>query len=244
MATPVFIDVLVGFLCFMIYFLLLKWSRKDYLPLPPGPHGFPLVGNLLDVLRSSKWLKLHELSKEFGGRDVVILDSWEAAWDLLEKRSSIYSDRPRMRLLNELVGLDYIFALRNLEILSETCDKVQPNDDPYIELAEQCTRYINEAAIPGAYLVDAFPILQYVPEWMRQAMIDRPFRAAKTSIDSGTSMPSFVNHCYNNTNEDDRLTWQEYLIQETVATLYMAGADTRAQREIDSAIPYGELPTF
>ncbi|KIL64707.1 hypothetical protein M378DRAFT_178658 [Amanita muscaria Koide BX008] len=108
--------------------------------------------------------------------------------------------------------------------------EVQPNDDPYIEL-EQCTRYINEAAIPGAYLVDAVPILQYVPEWMPgagfqtkikrwrdlgQAMFDRPFRAAKTSIDSGTSMPPFVNHCYNNTNDDDRLTWQEYLIQETV----------------------------
>ncbi len=34
-----------------------------------------------------------------GGRDVVYLNSAKAASDLLEKRSSIYSDRPRLPLV-------------------------------------------------------------------------------------------------------------------------------------------------
>lgn len=36
------------------------------------------------------------------GKDVVILNSMQAARDLLEKRSAIYSDRPRFVLLTEL----------------------------------------------------------------------------------------------------------------------------------------------
>ena len=36
------------------------------------------------------------------GQPMVILDSLQAARDLLEKRSSIYSDRPRFVLFSEL----------------------------------------------------------------------------------------------------------------------------------------------
>ena len=36
------------------------------------------------------------------GEDMVILNSVEVAKDLLERRSSIYSGRPRMPMLNEL----------------------------------------------------------------------------------------------------------------------------------------------
>ena len=39
------------------------------------------------------------------GQSMVILHSLEAARDLLDKRSSIYSDRPRFVLLSEL----YVF---------------------------------------------------------------------------------------------------------------------------------------
>jgi hypothetical protein len=61
------------------------------------------------------------------GQPMVILNSRDACIDLLEKRSSIYSDRPRLVMLNELyvlplpiqffaeifhsMGWDYDFAL-------------------------------------------------------------------------------------------------------------------------------------
>ncbi|KAM6489036.1 Cytochrome P450 [Amanita muscaria] len=141
--------------------------------------------------------------------------------------------------------------------------EVQPNDDPYdyIELAEQCHIPVT---LTKLQFLNGF-LEKKIKRWrdLGQAMIDRPFRAAKTSIDSGTSVPSFVKHYYDNTNEDD-LIWPEYLIQGTAATLY---TDTtvssiafcimallkhpdvlqRAQRKIDSVIPQGlmgELQTF
>jgi hypothetical protein len=38
------------------------------------------------------------------GRSVIILNSAQAALDLLDKRSSIYSDRPHMVMAGDLVG--------------------------------------------------------------------------------------------------------------------------------------------
>jgi hypothetical protein len=42
---------------------------------------------------------------------------------------------------------------------------VQEYDDPYISIAEEVLNGVSEAGIPGAFLVDLFPILKYVPSW-------------------------------------------------------------------------------
>ena len=43
--------------------------------------------------------------------------------------------------------------------------KVEEANDPYITLAERVVQLGSEAAVPGAFLVDLFPILEYVPSW-------------------------------------------------------------------------------
>ena len=43
--------------------------------------------------------------------------------------------------------------------------EVQESGDRYISLAEEVLNAGNQAAIPGAFLVDLFPILLYVPSW-------------------------------------------------------------------------------
>lgn len=46
------------------------------------------------------------------GKTTIFLNSFEAANDLLHKKSSIYSDRPRLVMLNEVyVFLSYFFDL-------------------------------------------------------------------------------------------------------------------------------------
>ena len=45
------------------------------------------------------------------GQRIVILNSLKAATDLLEKRSSIYSDRPRLVLGGEMVGWDQLLTI-------------------------------------------------------------------------------------------------------------------------------------
>lgn len=58
------------------------------------------------------WRKLRELSKEYGDifylqmgdTPTIVLGSAQVAWDLLEKRSNIYSSRPRAVLGGEILS--------------------------------------------------------------------------------------------------------------------------------------------
>ncbi|KAJ7601419.1 hypothetical protein B0H17DRAFT_969780, partial [Mycena rosella] len=73
---------------------------------PPGPRKLPLVGNLFSMPVHSEWMTYWKWSKEYNsdiihlnamGTSVVVLSSFDAAEDLLEKRSVIYSDRHVLR---------------------------------------------------------------------------------------------------------------------------------------------------
>jgi hypothetical protein len=43
---------------------------------------------------------------------------------------------------------------------------IEQKDDPYIQTSEEAVHALAVAAIPGTFLVDIFPFLKYVPEWM------------------------------------------------------------------------------
>ncbi|KAI5826081.1 hypothetical protein K523DRAFT_419521 [Schizophyllum commune Tattone D] len=47
---------------------------------------------------------------DVAGKFIVVLDSYEAAVELLEKRSKVYSDRPPFPMTLDLMGLDFNFA--------------------------------------------------------------------------------------------------------------------------------------
>jgi len=85
-------------------------------PLPPGPRGHPLVGNLFDIPKSQEWLTFIEMSRKYdsdiislnlAGDTVIVLNSLAAVDALLEKKSAIYSDRPPFPMLNDLVGFHW-----------------------------------------------------------------------------------------------------------------------------------------
>ena len=42
---------------------------------------------------------------------------------------------------------------------------VQETNDPYIQLTEESLKGITAATIPGAFWVDFFPIMKYIPGW-------------------------------------------------------------------------------
>ncbi|KDR72343.1 hypothetical protein GALMADRAFT_1344012 [Galerina marginata CBS 339.88] len=70
-------------------------------PLPPGPPADPIIGHLRIMPTDDNDIFFYELSKKYGkvshlripGRTMVILNSAQAAVDLLDKRGAIYSDR-------------------------------------------------------------------------------------------------------------------------------------------------------
>ncbi|OJT11090.1 O-methylsterigmatocystin oxidoreductase [Trametes pubescens] len=86
------------------------WVRKSRKP-PPGPRGLPVLGNALQLPTTFAERAFHEWGKTFGDivyfeilrTPAIVLNSVEAARDLLDKRSAIYSDRPRLVMLMELL---------------------------------------------------------------------------------------------------------------------------------------------
>ncbi|EMD36534.1 hypothetical protein CERSUDRAFT_66107 [Gelatoporia subvermispora B] len=106
----------------IVLVLLLKYNRGrsslHRLPLPPGPKPLPLLGNALDIPTTYQWLTYAEWSKKYGdivhanffGTPLIILGSAKAAFDLFEKRSSMYSDRPLLHMLL-LMGYGWSFVI-------------------------------------------------------------------------------------------------------------------------------------
>ncbi|KAJ7664304.1 cytochrome P450 [Mycena rosella] len=93
--------------------------RRDSRPVPPGPRPLPVIGNLLNIPDREQWLVYQDWSRQYGsdvvhlnvfGTDILVVNSAEAASALFGHKSAIYSDRPRMPMLGELVGLGWHFA--------------------------------------------------------------------------------------------------------------------------------------
>lgn len=124
---------LSAFFTFCAIFWL--WSRVKYrrrsggLPLPPGPKGLPVIGNILDMpMSGEEWLTVSDWGKKYGvsshstpsetlkrytitgdviyvenlGQPLIFINTYKAAFELLDKKSNIYSDRPRAPMLAEL----------------------------------------------------------------------------------------------------------------------------------------------
>ncbi|KAF7368174.1 Cytochrome P450 [Mycena venus] len=121
--------------------------------------------------------------------------------------------------------------------------KVLPSDDPYIQMVEKAMHDLSNASIPGAFLVDTFPSLKYVPSWFpgtgfkRKAkewrkvvreVLEKPFHETKRNITMGTAQPSFTSLNLHSINESEAsdMTTQESLIKGVAATMYAAGADS------------------
>ncbi|KAJ7664491.1 cytochrome P450 [Mycena polygramma] len=290
----------------LILYSLYSRRNRSRLPLPPGPKKLPLLGNVLDIPATHTWETYMAWSKEYNsdilhlnlaGTSLIVLSSVESTTALLEKRSSIYSDRARLPMLMELMGWDFNVAMmkygdewrahRRLfnqkftpkasvkyqpqqlaatqellrRFLQEPGDcmahfrhwageiimsvtygiDVLPSDDPYVTLAHEAAQTLSNAGVPGKYLVDALPILQYVPSWLpgasfkrnakewrklSQRLADVPFEETKRRMELGIARPSFTADSLNGLKDSERNYYTERTVRATAGTMYIGGADT------------------
>ncbi|KAG6827613.1 hypothetical protein H0H92_011103 [Tricholoma furcatifolium] len=96
-----------------IYTLYKLFRRRNSNPsLPPGPKGYPFIGNLFDLPSEQEWVTFAQWGQEFGeicsatvfGQPMIIVNSAKAAHEMLNKKSNIYSDRPVLEMGGNLVG--------------------------------------------------------------------------------------------------------------------------------------------
>ena len=85
--------------------------------------------------------------------------------------------------------------------------KVTSDTDDFVQRTEHSLRSLAQTGIPGAFLVDSYPFLKHVPDWMpgagwkRRALEERqttlrlirePFEAAKVGMVRLSSLYYFV----------------------------------------------------
>ncbi|KAJ3563463.1 hypothetical protein NP233_g8928 [Leucocoprinus birnbaumii] len=133
--------------------------------LPPGPKKLPFIGNLLDMPSSYPWKTWAEWGKtyktdilhlEVPGQSIIILNSYEAAKELLERRSAIYSSRPPSIMLQELSGFGFQFGMM-----------------PYGERWRVRRRLFQKYFNPSHAMVYELPQAKYVREFLHR-LLDRP----------------------------------------------------------------------
>ncbi|KAH9942003.1 cytochrome P450 [Amylocystis lapponica] len=109
---PSFIYLVVAMLFLAILLMRRVTSRRSACNLPPGPRGWPLIGNVFDMPPSCQWKTFAKWGDRWGGivsvtvfgQPMIILNAPEHAFTLLAKRSAIYSDRPPLYVAGRLVG--------------------------------------------------------------------------------------------------------------------------------------------
>ncbi|KAB5588603.1 Cytochrome P450 family protein [Ceratobasidium theobromae] len=94
------------------------WRRttRHHVVHPPSPASLPLIGNVLSMPSGFEHLAFMTLGKQLNsdiiflnllGHNIVVLNSAQAASDLLKKRSAIYSERACPEMLRDPQLLDW-----------------------------------------------------------------------------------------------------------------------------------------
>ncbi|TFK46242.1 cytochrome P450 [Heliocybe sulcata] len=169
---------------------LLGRRRPPYLP---GPTPLPVLGNLLQMPTEREWLVFTEWAKTYGdcihlkvlGQSIVVLNSFEAASDLLEKRSAMYSSRPRLVMAGELIGFAQAMALM-----------------PYTERFRQLRRMAHKE-LTGAALQRYWPLHEHDSRYLVLKVMEHPSDLAKLVRHYAGSVILKVTYGYQTKPEDD-----------------------------------------
>ncbi|KAH9934272.1 cytochrome P450 [Fomitopsis serialis] len=105
--------LVTSLLCIAAYLAMQAVLATRTKPYPPGPRGWPVIRNLLQIPQNKPWLVYAAWADTYGdvihleafNYHLVILNSAQAAKELLDGRSAIYSDRPASTMA-ELCGYD------------------------------------------------------------------------------------------------------------------------------------------
>ncbi|KAH9925314.1 cytochrome P450 [Fomitopsis serialis] len=116
---------------------------------------------------------------------------------------------------------------------------INDSSDPLVQLAELVNAQFSATATPGKFLVDVFPFLRHVPDWLPgtgfkalakearhtlERILDEPYHEVKEQLARGTAVPSFTSDII---EKNPNPSPEELFINKMASTqFYLAGADT------------------
>lgn len=113
----------------LVVFLAVRYVNSPWRKVPPGPRGLPIVGHAFR-LRDKDWMFENDIKRKFSvsdpifpsvtaglrretldhmmylnalGQPILVINSLKTAFELLDRRASIYSDRPRAVVAHEIL---------------------------------------------------------------------------------------------------------------------------------------------
>ncbi|KNZ75957.1 O-methylsterigmatocystin oxidoreductase [Termitomyces sp. J132] len=175
------------------------------------------------------------------------------ATDLLERRSSIYSNRVRMPIINELMGWDFVVtwmpygARRHRRLLHQELNATNATHFHPYEL--KATYGLLRALLDTPDDLES-DLRQMAAGCLSPAsnvklaldMINTPYEAVKCNIENGGTNPSFMSRSLQNMDESCDMELQEYIIKSTAGTMYAAGSDTTVSAIVSCILGLIENP--
>ncbi|CAE6444274.1 unnamed protein product [Rhizoctonia solani] len=285
---------------------------------PPSPKSLPFVGNIFSIpagldhltyLKLGKQLNSDIVYMNFMGQSLLVLNTAQAASDLLEKRSAIYSDRVCAPMVKDPALLDWsefagmlpygdlwrrqrrsmsnwlnIRAVRQFDglqqdtirrLLGRLLDmstnqqlfrKVKhqfffamgeatfrlaygyrptSDQDPFFVNAVDASHNIFDATMMSNFLVNAFPALSYVPDWLpgtrwkhiaqkwrkhKNHAVNAPYEWTKQQVATGDFEPSVLSALLQDHELASCLSVEDRdkELKELAYILFLGGTDTSA----------------
>ncbi|KAG8689325.1 hypothetical protein FRC11_003154 [Ceratobasidium sp. 423] len=118
---------------------------------------------------------------------------------------------------------------------------VRSFDDRFMQEAEEFMNVLNEALMPGRWLVEMIPLLRFVPSWFPGAIFKRkakewaestnrhrqvPFDYVMKNLVEGTAEPCFTSKLLDPEDGREVSASEKEMIKIIASGLYAAGADT------------------
>ncbi|EAU83133.2 cytochrome P450 [Coprinopsis cinerea okayama7 len=243
--------------------------NRSRLPKPPGPKGYPIIGNLFDVPSKRSWIGYKELSEKYGIMDLGGYMTVMPYGTRLNRHRKMFRQHIESNDISKWYPIirrqvfdcmkavaaipdswnthfNHLFTSMMVEITYGV--KTKSLQDPFIKDMMEAALGFAQAALPGSFLVDTFPILKYVPTWFPGAYFKR-FAAYYKAVDykarndpkfdhvtramkAGTSRPCVVSSMVEALPEENDPTRAE---EETIA---------RNVAAMIHAVGYGRMPEF
>ncbi|KAF9451159.1 cytochrome P450 [Macrolepiota fuliginosa MF-IS2] len=111
----------ITLLCFCgLLHVVYRNRRRPRLPLPPSLPRWPFVGNAFQIPLTYAHVFYQELERKLGskimyleafGKSVIVINDVQITKELLERRSALYSSRPRITMFHDVVGATDHFSM-------------------------------------------------------------------------------------------------------------------------------------